>query len=84
MSNLMYQEEHYVVLEPGTAEVFLSASEMLTYLQGLLQRYAPVLSPDVAQQPTPLLQAQCLLDRDCELEIEPGRSVQWYAVRLEK
>lgn len=84
MSNLMYQEEHYVVLEPGNPEVFLSTAEMLAYLQDLLQRYAPVLSPDVAQHPTLPLQAQCLLDRDCELEIEPGRSVQWYAVRLEK
>ena len=84
MSNLMYQEDHYVVLEPGAAEVFLSAAEMLTYLEDLIQRYAPVLSPDVAQQETALRQAQCLLDRDCELEIEPGRSVQWYAVRLEK
>ncbi|KKI98552.1 chlororespiratory reduction protein 7 [Prochlorothrix hollandica] len=84
MADLMHNEEHYVVLEPGADEVFLTVAEMLAYLKTLIQRHPQALSPDVSRQPTLERQAQVLLDRDCELELEPGRSVQWYAVRLEK
>jgi hypothetical protein len=81
---LMYEEEHFVVLIPGEAEEFLSAAEMLTKLQDLVSCYAAELPRDVARLPTALEQAQYLLNTSCELEIGPGKTVQWFAVRLEK
>jgi hypothetical protein len=74
--------DHYVVLEPGAEERLLPAADTLHWLEQQLQRLAE-LPADLAALPTPVAQAQRLLETACELELEPGLSVQWFAVRLE-
>lgn len=81
---LMYQEDHYVLLQPGQPETFLTTEELLDYLVTLIQNYPDCLTPDIRQKPTPRQQAQSLLDQGCSLELGDDRWVQWYAVRLEK
>jgi hypothetical protein len=80
---IMYDEEHYVLLEPGRSEEFLTAEEMLEQLERWAKQAPAALPADIAKLTTPQAQAQALLDRCCDLEVE-GRSMQWYAVRLEK
>ncbi|MEM8603387.1 MAG: chlororespiratory reduction protein 7 [Cyanobacteria bacterium P01_H01_bin.121] len=81
---IMYEEDYYVLLKPGAAEQFLMRSELLAMLEELAIAYADELPRDAARLPTPREQAQHLLDTSCELNTEPGQTVQWYAVRLEK
>jgi hypothetical protein len=57
---------------------------MLTKLEQLVVQYPEALPPDVGRAGTVTAQAQILLDTTCELEVESGRSIQWYVVRLEK
>jgi hypothetical protein len=38
----------------------------------------------VAKRDTTAAQAQYLRDTACEFDLEPGRTLQWYAIRLEK
>ncbi|QVL53253.1 MAG: chlororespiratory reduction protein 7 [Cyanobium sp. M30B3] len=83
MSDPLIRElDHYVVLEPGGGERILSAAETLQWLERQLATMAAPPS-DLQDLPETRLQAERLLDTACELELEPGRSVQWFAVRLE-
>ena len=41
------------------------------------------LPPDLSALPSAAAQAQRLLETACELELEPGMVVQWFAIRLE-
>lgn len=71
-----------MVLEPGGAERLLSAAETLQWLVDQLETLE--LPPaDLATLATPLERANRLLDTACELELEPGLAIQWFAVRLE-
>ncbi|MEI6828555.1 MAG: chlororespiratory reduction protein 7 [Synechococcaceae cyanobacterium ELA445] len=79
---LLRELDHYVVLEPGAEERILTAEETLAWLGGLLASL-PEPPFDLVDQVTAALQAQRLLDTACELELEPGQVVQWFAVRLE-
>lgn len=81
---IMYQEDMFVVLEPGKAEVFLTPQELLERLQDLLADYPDPLPKDLQRFDTLTKQAQHLRDTACEFELEPGRMLQWYVVRLEK
>ncbi|MEH1907038.1 CRR7 family NDH-1 assembly protein [Nostoc sp.] len=82
---LMYQQEHFVVLETNQPEQFLTPSELLEKLKTTLQQFQiQDLSPDLQKLDTVEAQAQYLLDTGCELDIAPGQYLQWYAVRLEK
>jgi Protein CHLORORESPIRATORY REDUCTION 7 len=81
---LIHYEDHYVWLEPGQPEAFLSPDELLDRLESLLARDLDSLTPDVLARGDRAAQARYLRDTVCELELEPGRSVQWFAVRLEK
>jgi len=74
--------DHYVVLEPGAGELILSAAETLPWLAGHLETLAE-LSPDLAGLPGNQERAERLLETACELELAPGRTIQWFAVRLE-
>jgi hypothetical protein len=78
----MRELDHYVVLEPTSGERILSAVETLEWLE---QQLATMAAPpaDLEGLPEPRLQAERLLETACQLELEPGRSVQWFAVRLE-
>jgi hypothetical protein len=75
-------QDHYVLLLPETAdEQFLTPAELKQFLERFLAEY-PHLQEDPRQ---PLeQQVQRLLDTTCQLEISPGRVLQWYAVRLTK
>lgn len=79
---LLRELDHYVVLEPTAGERILTAAETLDWLAAQLAR--------LSQPPADLLalagereRAERLLETACELEVEPGVAVQWYAVRLE-
>jgi len=75
-------QDHYVLLLPETPdEQFLTPAELTQFLIGLLQEY-PHLQED-PQRPLEQ-QVQRLLDTTCQLELSPGRQVQWYPVRLTK
>ena len=74
--------DDYVVLEPGKPEQLLSAADTLTWLSGWL-RSLDQLPADLADQPDVEAAAQRLIDTACDLEISPGVTLQWFAVRLE-
>ncbi len=83
MSDPLIRElDHYVVLEPGRAEQLLSAAETLPWLERQLARLQEP-PADLAELPDATTRAQRLLETACELELEPGVAVQWFAVRLE-
>ena len=71
-----------MVLEPGQPQQLLSAADTLTWLSGWLRKLDE-LPADLADQPDLMAAAQRLLDTACDLEISPGLTVQWFAVRLE-
>ncbi len=81
---LIHYEDHYVWLEPGESETFLTPEELLVKLEALLEREPEGVTPDVLARGDRAAQARYLRDTVCELELEPGLSVQWFAVRLEK
>ena len=72
-----------MVLEPGQPQQLLSAADTLTWLSGWLRKL-DALPADLADQPDLKAAAQRLLDTACDLEISPGVTVQWFAVRLER
>ena len=74
--------QYPVVLEPAAAERILTAAETLTWLEGQL---AAMESPpaDLLDLPDGASRAQRLLETACEMELEPGVVVQWFAIRLE-
>lgn len=80
----MYQEDAFVVLEPSQAEQFLTASELLEKLKGILAQRQQDLPPDLQKFASIEAQAQYLRDTSCEFDVGPGQYLQWYAVRLEK
>ena len=83
-STSMYSEDHFVLLLPGEAEQILSAAELTEQLKVWVVQCAEALPLDVAHLQGVDAQAEALRDGSCELELEPGRNAQWYAIRLEK
>jgi hypothetical protein len=79
---LLRELDHYVVLEPGCGERILTAAETLAWLASQLADLEPV-PADLAGLTSPNLQAQRLLETACELELTPGLTIQWFAVRIE-
>ena len=83
MSDPLIRElDHYVVLEPGQPQQLLSAADTLVWLAQQLLRLDP-LPADLRDLPDAEARAQRLLETACELELEPGVVVQWFAIRLE-
>jgi len=80
---LLREMDHYVVLEPGAEEAILSARDTRSWLA---RHLATLPSPPADLAPSGDVEAQVerLLDTACELELEPGLSIQWFAVRLER
>ncbi|RCL51572.1 MAG: chlororespiratory reduction protein 7 [Synechococcus sp. MED-G71] len=74
--------DHYVVLDPTVGEQILSAADTRRWLAEQLQRLE-CLPSDLAAQGSEQQQVEWLLDTACALELEPGLTVQWFAVRLE-
>jgi hypothetical protein len=79
---LLRELDHYVVLEPGGVEQILTAAETRTWLAGQLDGLGAV-PADLAGLDSSQARAERLLETACELELEPGRAIQWFAVRLE-
>ena len=79
----LYSEEHYVVLETQQPETLLTRNELRDKLRSLFQQQ-PDLIPEDVRLLTPEKQVQSLLDTVCELKLDPGQYLQWYAIRLEK
>ncbi len=74
--------ENYIVIEPGKQEKFLNAEETLIWLESWLDRLEN-LPDDLRSISCRASAAQHLIDTACELEISPGFTLQWFAVRLE-
>ncbi len=82
---LIYQEEHFVVLETNQPEQFLTAAELLEKLKTILANQPHDLPRDLQKFTTADAQAKYLLDTSCSLDVNgPGEFLQWYAVRLQK
>ena len=74
--------DDYVVLEPGKTEQLLDVPNTLAWLSRWLQTMDQ-LPADLADLSSVEAAAQRLLDTACDLELSPGVSIQWFAVRLE-
>jgi hypothetical protein len=79
---LLRELDHYVVLEPGGGETILTAPETLDWLAARLEAMEAIPSDLVGLAGTGE-RARRLLETACELEIAPGLTIQWFAVRLE-
>ncbi|MFM8526015.1 MAG: chlororespiratory reduction protein 7 [Cyanobacteriota bacterium] len=84
MSDPLIREcDHYVVLESGGgAERILTAADTLTWLEGQLA-ILPAPPEDLGDLVDDHARAERLLETACELELSPGQTIQWFAVRLE-
>ena len=71
-----------MVLEPGKPEQLLDVPNTLAWLSRWLQTMDQ-LPADLADLSSVEAAAQRLLDTACDLELSPGVSIQWFAVRLE-
>ncbi|MCC3411109.1 MAG: chlororespiratory reduction protein 7 [Microcoleus sp. PH2017_29_MFU_D_A] len=80
----LYDEDTFVVLETNQPEQFLTAVELLEKLKAVLSQEHEDLPADVVKFPSVEAQAKYLIDTYCELDVGPGKFLQWYAVRLEK
>ena len=74
--------DDYVVLEPGKPEQLLDVPNTLAWLSRWLQTMDQ-LPADLADLCSVEAAAQRLLDTACDLELSPGVSIQWFAVRLD-
>jgi hypothetical protein len=82
---LMYQQDNFVVLETNQPEQFLTAQELLDKLKLVLANFSyEELPTDLQNLESVDAQAQYLIDTSCELDVGPGKYLQWYATRLEK
>jgi hypothetical protein len=82
---LMYQQDHFVVLETNQPEQFFTVAELLIKLEKtLLAIPNEDLPRDLQKFSSVTEQAQYLIDTSCSLDIGLGEYLHWYAVRLEK
>ncbi|WP_414549852.1 chlororespiratory reduction protein 7 [Anabaena sp. CCY 0017] len=83
--SLMYQQDNFVVLETDQPEQFMTVNELLDKLKLVLQKMSRQdLPTDLQKFDSVNAQAQYLIDTSCELDVGPGKYLQWYAIRLEK
>ena len=74
--------DDYVVLEPGKPEQLLDVPNTLAWLSRWLQTMDQ-LPAGLAGLSSVEVAAQRLRDTACDLELSPGVTIQWFAVRLE-
>ncbi len=79
---LIHSCSNYVVLEPGKEEQLLSEIDTLAWLEDWLNKLHE-LPKDLRSQTSSHAAARRLLDTACNLEIKPGFTLQWFAIRLE-
>jgi hypothetical protein len=80
---LLRELDHYVVLEPGGEDTILTADATRAWLARHLATL-PLLPADLVDLRDHDARAGRLLETACELELEPGLAIQWFAVRLER
>jgi Protein CHLORORESPIRATORY REDUCTION 7 len=80
----LYDEDTFVVLETNQPEQFLTVAELLEKLKAVLSSTPEDLPQDLQKFSSVEAQAKYLIDTYCELDVGPGKFLQWYAVRLEK
>ena len=78
---LIREMDNFVVLEPGKKEQFLSYDETLSWLCYWLEKLETL--PEDLIKKTKEEAAQYLMDTACDLEIQPGFKLQWFAIRLD-
>ena len=71
-----------MVLEPTADERILTAAETLAWLEGHLASLDPP-PADLVAIGDGRAQALRLLETACSLELAPGVTIQWFAVRIE-
>ena len=81
-SPLIRDCQNFVILEPYKSEKFLSSEETLKWLEKWLSQMNEI-PEDLQNQPSIKAAAKRLLDTACNLEIEPGFTLQWFAIRLD-
>ena len=82
MSHPIIREcDHYLVMEPSRDEKFLSKEETLKWLEAWIKKMNK-LPKDLEKQSSNKSAAKRLLDISCNLEIKPGFTIQWFAVRI--
>ena len=79
---LIHECDNYVVLEPGKSEKILNVDETKKWLIMWLSQLDE-LPKDLKEQQSLDAATQYLIDTACSLEIKPGFTLQWFAVRLE-
>lgn len=80
----LYDEEHFVVLETNQPEIILTAGELSEKLRPILVDRQGDLPAEIKQAGGINEQIRYLIDTTCELDMAPGKYLQWYAIRLEK
>jgi predicted patatin/cPLA2 family phospholipase len=75
---------HYVLLVPSLEEQLLTREELILFLEKLLQEYPHLLDSDLQRYPDRQSQVHRLMETTCSMEIAPGETIHWYAVRLKK
>lgn len=83
-SSVMYNYDGYVVLESNQPEVFLSRDELFSKLKSILANRQDNLPLSLQKFNNLEQQTEYLLDTYCDLDMNPGEYLQWYAIRLEK
>lgn len=82
--SLMYEEAYFVLLLPGEAEEILTAAELHQRVEEILRDRQADLPRDLAKHSTVQEQAKYLINTACDFELQPGQTMQWFAIRLEK
>lgn len=84
MSESLYSEDHFVVLETHQPEQILTAAELFDKLQNLLATRQTQLPRDLQSFTSVEDQARYLMETACDFDLAAGEYLQWYAIRLEK
>ena len=82
--SMMYAEEMYVFLTPDAVETFMTPPELVAKLQEILENHQGAMPRELEKIGSHAQRAKFLLENHCDFEMNPGESIQWYAVRLEK
>lgn len=82
--SMMYQEDAFVVLESDLPEQFMTHEELLEKLTEILRSRQDDLPRELQKFTSVSEQARHLMNNYCELDMEPGKYLQWYIVRLDK
>ncbi len=82
MSDPLIREcDYFLVLEPSKPERILSQEETLAWLQYWLETLDD-LPDDLKALENRAKAARHLLDTACDLDLSPGFTLKWFAVRL--